>query len=65
MNKAGSGPSASLQANGSAQAPPDDRLREAIHGAASEYAEQWIASSQVLLAMTEDNKQKGAHEGRL
>jgi len=28
------------------KAPPDDRLREAIHGAANEYAEEWIASSQ-------------------
>jgi hypothetical protein len=38
---------------------------EAIHGAASEYAEQWIASPQALLAMTEDNKPKGARQERL
>src|SRR6266403_71597 len=41
--------STSLRANGSAQAPPDDRLREAIHRAAKE---EWIASSLTLLAMT-------------
>jgi hypothetical protein len=38
-----------LRANGSRECAPDDRLREAIHGVA---AEAWIASSQVLLAMT-------------
>src|SRR5258708_9238293 len=38
-----------LRANRSAQAPPDDRLREAIHRAAKE---EWIASSLALLAMT-------------
>src|SRR5258706_7100276 len=41
--------STSLRANGSAQAPPDDRLREAIHRAAKE---EWLASSLTLLAMT-------------
>src|SRR3954468_2294956 len=39
----------SLRANGSRECAPDDRLREAIQKAASE---DWIASSQVLLAMT-------------
>src|SRR5258707_10705116 len=34
---------------GRRKAPPDDRLREAIHGAANE---EWIASSLALLAMT-------------
>jgi len=38
--EAGVGPS-SLRANGSAQAPPDDRLREAIHLR----KQDWIASS--------------------
>jgi hypothetical protein len=37
----------SLRANGSRECAPDDRLREAIDS-----AEGWIASSQVLLAMT-------------
>jgi hypothetical protein len=39
----------SLRANGSRECAPDDRLREAIHGAAEEL---WIASSLTLLAMT-------------
>jgi len=39
----------SLRANGSRECAPDDKLREAIHGAAKEV---WIASSQGLLAMT-------------
>jgi len=34
---------------GRRKAPPDDRLREAIHSAANE---EWIASSLALLAMT-------------
>src|SRR5258705_10016675 len=34
---------------GRRKAPPDDRLREAIHRAANE---EWIASSLALLAMT-------------
>src|SRR4051812_23077172 len=38
------------QPPGRREAPPDDRLREAIHLAAQK--EEWIASSQVLLAMT-------------
>src|SRR5260221_12490197 len=41
--------SPSLRANGSRECAPDDRLREAIHRAAKE---EWIASSQALLAMT-------------
>src|SRR5258707_10233544 len=41
--------STSLRANGLARAPPDDRLREAIHRAAKE---EWLASSLTLLAMT-------------
>jgi hypothetical protein len=40
----------SLRANGSRECAPDDRLREAIHGATRK--KEWIASSQVLLAMT-------------
>src|SRR5260370_138438 len=56
----------SLRANGSAptgranarpmtgSAPPDDRLREAIHGC---NPESWIASSLALLAMTRNNAQ--------
>jgi len=32
----------SLRANGSRECAPDDRLREAIHGATKE---EWIASS--------------------
>jgi hypothetical protein len=39
----------SLRATGSRECAPDDRLREAIHRAAKKV---WIASSQVLLAMT-------------
>jgi hypothetical protein len=39
----------SLRANGSRECAPDDRLREAIQSAAKQ---DWIASSQVLLAMT-------------
>src|SRR5260370_31427817 len=39
----------SLRANGSRECAPDDRLREAIHKAATE---EWIASSLALLAMT-------------
>src|SRR5260221_14369269 len=39
----------SLRATGLRECAPDDRLREAIHFAAKE---EWIASSQVLLAMT-------------
>src|SRR5450631_794330 len=39
----------SLRANGSRECVPDDRLREAIQ---SFYAEEWIASSLALLAMT-------------
>jgi hypothetical protein len=39
----------SLRANGSRKCAPDDRLREAIQSAAKQ---DWIASSQVLLAMT-------------
>src|SRR2546430_15831830 len=39
----------SLRANGSRECAPDDRLHEAIHDAAKQV---WIASSQVLLAMT-------------
>jgi hypothetical protein len=35
---------------GRANARPDDRLREAIYDAAKQ--EEWIASSQELLAMT-------------
>src|SRR5258708_36467070 len=42
--------STSLRANGSRECAPDDRLREAIHTGAA--ARLWIASSQVLLAMT-------------
>src|SRR4029079_12129995 len=42
--------SASLRANGSRECAPDDRLSEAIH--ASIGKKEWIASSQVLLAMT-------------
>jgi hypothetical protein len=54
----------SLRANGSRECAPDDRLREAIHGAANAASEEWIASSHppspegglrrtgVLLAMT-------------
>src|ERR1700731_3184053 len=52
----------SLRANGSRECAPDDRLREAIHGAANAASEEWIASSpspegrlrrtRVLLAMT-------------
>jgi hypothetical protein len=42
-------PTPSLRANGSRECAPDDKLREAIHGAAKEV---WIASSQGLLAMT-------------
>jgi hypothetical protein len=38
----------SLRANGSRERAPDDRLREAIQSAAKQ---DWIASSQVLLAM--------------
>ena len=43
--------SASLRANGSRECAPDDRLREAIH---AKPEKEWIASSQVLLAMTEN-----------
>ena len=43
-------PTGSLRANGSRECAPDDRLREAIHRAAQK--EEWIASSQGLLAMT-------------
>jgi hypothetical protein len=39
----------SLRANGSRERAPDDRLREAIQSGAKQ---DWIASSQVLLAMT-------------
>jgi hypothetical protein len=39
----------SLRANGPGECPPDDRLREAIQSRA---IKNWIASSQVLLAMT-------------
>jgi flagellar biosynthesis protein FliQ len=39
----------SLRANGSAQAPPDDKLSEAIQKTRKT---SWIASSQGLLAMT-------------
>src|SRR5580693_7672870 len=35
----------SLRANGSRECAPDDRLREAIHGAANAASEGWIASS--------------------
>jgi hypothetical protein len=42
-------PSTSLRANGSRERAPDDRLREAIQKATKE---DWIASSQALLAMT-------------
>jgi hypothetical protein len=41
--------STSLRANGSRECAPDDRLREAIQNATKE---DWIASSQALLAMT-------------
>ena len=41
----------SLRANGSRECAPDDRLREAIHLTAVPVV-RWIASSQVLLAMT-------------
>jgi hypothetical protein len=40
-----------LRANGSRECAPDDRLREAIQLFAGLH-ESWIASSQVLLAMT-------------
>jgi len=39
----------SLRANGSRECAPDDRLREAIQFFSKE---DWIASSQALLAMT-------------
>jgi hypothetical protein len=42
--------SSSLRANRSRERAPDDRLREAIHLTAGK--KEWIASSQVLLAMT-------------
>jgi hypothetical protein len=40
-----------LRANGSRECAPDDRLREAIHFAATG---SWIASVAALLAMTEN-----------
>jgi hypothetical protein len=43
------GASPSLRANGSRECAPDDRLREAIQ---LYQRKSWIASSQVLLAMT-------------
>jgi len=45
-----------LRANGSRECAPDDRLREAIQKPQAD----WIASSQVLLAMTEISTQKRA-----
>jgi hypothetical protein len=48
----------SLRASGSRECAPDDRLREAIHGAA---LESWIASSQVLLAMTAESEGEASH----
>jgi len=44
-------PALRMRANGSRECAPDDRLREAIH---AKPEKEWIASSQVLLAMTEN-----------
>jgi hypothetical protein len=45
-------PPPSLRANGSRECAPDDRLREAIHSHRGKKV--WIASSQALLAMTDE-----------
>ena len=47
---------ASLRANGSRECAPDDRLREAIHWCGNAASEEWIASSQELLAMTTETQ---------
>jgi hypothetical protein len=52
----------SLRANGSRECAPDDRLREAIHGATKQVS---IASSAALLAMTSNKKPAVICDGRL